>query len=140
MNKKETIDPEVEKELEEVTSEEELFGTYTNDGQNGEKINTVNDWLPDSDNWQGKTIVNNEEAHKLALVRALPKAFEEIEDMEPFIDEMITNLEMYKTSVNGVAREQQVSVIGRMFGSGEDSDGMRSALAGFIAGGEDNDD
>lgn len=134
------IDPRVEEEIEEVNAEEEIFGSYTNDGQAGEKINTVNNWLPDDDNWQGKTIVNEREARLFALARALPHAFPEIEEKKPFIDEMLTNLEMYKTSVKGVSREQQVSVIGSMFGSGEEDSSVRSALAGFIAGGEENDD
>lgn len=136
----EAIDPRVEEELEQITSEEEIFGSYHSDGEAGEKVETVNNWLPNDENWQGKTVVNEREARLFAVARALPHAFEEIEDMQPFIDEMLTNVEMYKTSVGGMAREQQVSVLGSMFGSSDDGEGVRSALAGFIAGGENDDD
>jgi len=46
---KEAIDPRVEEELEDINSEEEIFGSYHTDGQAGEKVNTVNDWLPNDE-------------------------------------------------------------------------------------------
>lgn len=139
MTDKEAIDPRVEEELEDINSEEEIFGSYHTDGQAGEKIETVNNWLPDKDNWQGKTVVNEQEARLFSVARSLPKAFPEIEEKEPFIDEMITNMEMYKTSANE-AREQQVSVLGSMFGSTGEEGSIGSAVRGFIAGNEENDD
>lgn len=133
-----TIDSDVKEELENVVSEEQIIGTYTSDAQNGQKEQVVSNWFPDSAEWQGKTVVNAREARVLSMARNLPKAFEEIEHMEPFIDELISDLEKYLTSVDGISREQQKSVLMALFGESQTDDAARNMVLGALAG--DTDD
>jgi len=133
------LDPDVKEELEETKSEEDIIGMYQTEGGDSEKVPVLKSWLPDSDEWQAKTVVNEREARLMAVARNLTEAYDEIEHMEPFIEGLITDLEMYKTSVDGMAREQQKSVLMAMFGRSSDAQESQSMVMSMLAGQQDDD-
>lgn len=135
------IDPEIEQEVEEALGDEDIIGRYMG-GSGEERIPLVSDWMPDGDEWQGKTIITKQEAIAHALAKNLSYAFPEVRPMHDFIESSVNDLEMLLTSVQGRAREQQMEVLRAMFGAGkadmeEASTMAMTALAG--AQQEDND-
>lgn len=139
------LDPRVEQELEKANTETDFMGSYVTDGDQSDKIPLVTDWLPDGDEWQGKTIVNDREARLFAIARALPYAYQEEfaemdGDMNGFITTLFHNLEQYLTSRDGVSREQQKEVLMAMFGGKPDQDQAQNFMRGvFAQAGEDDD-
>lgn len=134
-----TLDDEVKEELENVVSEDQLIGSYSSDGNGSEKVPVLQSWLPEGDDWQGKTVVNAKEARVLAMARNITTAFDEVEHMEPFINNLLTDLEQYLTSVDGLSREQQKQVLTAMFGKTPEKQEAQSMMLGALAG-KDNDD
>ncbi len=136
-----SLDEDVKEEIEQAGGEDQLIGGWTNSGGGGDKVPVLTEWIPEGHEWQGKTILNEQEARLLAIARNLPKAYPEIEDMQPFLEGLITDYEMYKTSVDGVSREQQKSVLMAMFGkSPGEEDGLGNMIVGAFGGGGDDDD
>lgn len=136
------IDPEVKEELEEIPGENPMLVEYAGngDGEN-DSISFADKWFPGGSEWQGKTDITADQAHALSLVRAMTEYYDELEDLEPFFESLITNYEQYLTSVEGKAREQQVSILRSMFGSGGDlEEAQRSALTAAFANPDDNED
>lgn len=134
------LDDDVKKEVKESGSEQDLLGSWVTDGSGGDKLPLIENWIPDGDQWQGKTVVNENEARLFAIARNLPKAYDEISHMQPFIDGLFTDLEMYKTSVDGLSREQQKSVFMAMFGATDDGSTAGNVLMNALAGQGDDDD
>lgn len=129
------LDPRVEKEVDKALSDEDIVGSYMKGGGNEERIPVVRSWLPDSEQWQGKTIITKDEAIAHARAKNLAKAFPEIKPLEEFLESTINDLEMLLTSVEGRSRDQQMEVIRGMFGAGKvDEEEARSRVMTAIAG------
>ena len=136
-----SLDPRVVAEASTAMSEEDIVGLYSSEGGSEERLPLVESWFPKEEQWQGKTIVNSYQAKALAVAKHLPEAFNEIEELEGFINEVINDYEMLLTSVEGTSREQQMNVLMSMFGkeSSEESK-ARSAVLSAIAGKEESDE
>jgi hypothetical protein len=139
------LDEDVKAEIEKASAESDLMGSWVTDEQGGDKLPLVEGWMPDNDEWQGKTVVNDREARLFALARALPYAyrdeFQEMDgDMNGFVTTLFRNLEMYLTSRDGVAREQQKSVLMAMFGGKPDDDAAQNFMKGMFAQAGEGDD
>ncbi len=134
------LDEDVKREIESAGGESDLMGAWVTDKQGGDKLPLVENWLPDSHEWQGKTHVNDREARLFAIARNLTHAYPEIRNMEPFISGLFRDLEMYLTSRDGLSREQQMRVLMSMFGGRIDDDETRGMLMGMLGAGGDDDD
>lgn len=136
------LDDDVKEEIESAGAESDLMGSWVTDKQGGDKIPLVENWVPDANEWQGKTVVNEQEAVLFALARNLPKMFDEISHMQPFIDGFFTDLEQYKTSVDGMSREQQMQVFAAMFGGRieDEEGGLRGFMRAVASADGENDD
>lgn len=133
------IDPDLREELEDLPAEDPFvteYGTSMGSGSaKEESINFADKWFPDWDQWQGKTRITPRQARALAAVRALPLMWEELEDLEPFLDQFVRDYEMYLTSIDGVAREQHADILRSMFGGeAEQEERRRDMIMGAIAG------
>lgn len=120
---------------------EQLLTEFNKGGQSNEdKTEFTKEWFPGSEEWQGKTDISYHQAKALALVRNLHLVFPEIDDLELFLNNTVTDYEMYLTSVDGLAREQQASILKSLFGgSTEESENTRNMLMTALAGKKDND-
>lgn len=120
------LDPDVVEELEDLPREDPFVTEYSarGEGSDEESISFAAKWFPDESDWQGKTSITQDQAHALAAVRNLSQAFEELEPLEGMLNDMVDDYEMYLTSVDGVAREQQVQVLMSMLGGGVDGESV----------------
>lgn len=140
------VDPAVVEELEDMNKEDPLITEYFTGGADSdtERVDFVETWFPDADEWQGKTDISYVQARNMALVRIIPLVFDEVEELKPMLDQLVDNYEKYLTSVDGVAREQQASILRSMFGGPGDMDdettGMvKAALTGSMGDRGDDD-
>lgn len=129
-----TLDPDLLESLENVKSEDPLITEYgtPGKGQDNEGIHFAKGWFPDSDQWQGKTNITEPQAKKLAAVRNLSKAFPQVAHMEDFLTSMVTDYEMYKTSVEGESRKEQMRVLKSIFGGTSEAEETTQSLVSTI--------
>lgn len=126
----EIVDPELVEALERIPKEDPLITEYGTAGKGGqqEAIDFVSQWFPQKDNWQGKTKINENQAKALALFRHLPELFDEIEDLQGFIEGFTNNYEQYLTSVDGESRIQHTEILKALFGKSTANDETESLL------------
>lgn len=137
-DEKPVLDPELVEELQNIPVEDNLLTEYGSPGSqsdDSQDISFAEKWFPDKDNWQGKTIIQPKQARALAAVRAMPEVWDELEDLEPFLDSMVTDYEQYLTSIEGISRNQQSKILQAMFGGETEKEERRrdmimSAFAG----------
>lgn len=133
-----SVDDDLVDELEETPLEDPFITEYGTDhtGEDGEDpIAFAGDWFPGADEWQAKTAITPHQAHALAVVRQLPDLYDELEELEPFLDNLVQDYEMYLTSVGGASREQHVSILRSIFGGdAEEMEETRNMLLGAFAG------
>lgn len=129
------IDPDVQEELENIPGEDPFLTEYASgNGDESDSINFISEWFPDSNEWQGKTEITPKQARALSLFRALPHAYDELSDMEPFIVNLLDNYEKYLTSIDGKAREQQAGILKALVGGeSEMTEDERSAMMSMFA-------
>lgn len=128
------LDPNVVEEMEE-SDKEDLFTEYHSKGSESpdqEKVQVFEDWLPDKDDWSGKTIIHPRQAQSLAAVRMLADFFDEVEEIEDNLKQMVNHYEEYLTSIDGTAREQQVKTMAAMFGRETELEESQSVLLGSL--------
>lgn len=131
------IDPDLKEELENVKTEDPLLTEYTSGGGgdgHGESIGFAGQWFPDESEWQGKTNITEGQAKALAMARHLPDVFEELEPLRGFLNDTLDDYEMYRTSIEGLAREQQMKILMSIFGGSPDQQSSAGdALASIFA-------
>lgn len=139
------LDPELKEELENKQVEDPMiteYGSGADSSDGNEDISFAESWFPSKDEWQGKTIITPDQARALAAARHLPQVFDELEDLEPFLEGFINDYEKYLTSIEGHAREQQADILTAMFGgeTAEESKRRDMILGAFAGDAVDNDD
>lgn len=135
-----TVDPDVKEELDNVMGEDPMLTAYATPGGDGEeKTEFAKSWFPDSDEWGGKTDVTFRQARAMAMVQNFPKIFDELEELDGFLEGFIQDYQKLLTSVGGVSREQQAGILRSLFGGpSEQEETARSAVMAALAG-ENND-
>lgn len=123
MSESPVIPEEVEKEIDEYISEEQLLGGYISGGSgDSEKLPLVENWFPSENEWHGKTVISPQQAQAVAVAKHLTTVFDEISEYEKFIDGVIDDYMKLLTSVEGVSREQQMQVLMALFGGSMDEE------------------
>lgn len=132
------IPDEVEKEIEESISEDSLIGGYlAGKGNENEKLPIVESWFPEAEEWHGKTRVTPRQAQAVAIAKHLPIIFDEIDEYDKFIENMIDDYLKLLTSVEGVSRDQQMQVLQSLFGGVSDEENeAKSFMKAAISAGE----
>ena len=101
-------------------------------------VEIIGEWLPEQDEYQAKTRIHPKQARALALVRAMPDMYPELESSHKLAS-VVTDYEKYLTSIGGQSRNEQVKVLQALAG-GEGEDAVGSALGGFLMKGLEDDD
>jgi len=96
-------------------------------------------YLPDSDEWAAKTILDLTDPHAVAALSQLDKMFPEVaggdDELQSMIDEFKQEFMKSRTSVGGKSREDARDIIVSMFGGKPDDnqsagDALVEALGG----------
>lgn len=136
------LDPDLLDELEKMPAESPFITEYTTGGRgrNDESLRFIEKWFPKEEDWQGKTNIQNHQAHALAVMRNIDKAFPEYKEIMPFIQGAIEDYEKYLTSIDGESRAQHVDILRTLFGGTEvDESESRSQLMQMFANRMDKD-
>lgn len=134
------MDENVENELKDKMSEEEVIGMFTSGGEGEDKMPLVESWMPEGEEWGGKTVFDETQPEMITLAENLPKAFPVIKPMQPLISDFIDKYEMRLTSIEGQARIQQMEVFKSMFGGNSGESGDSQSLFEIALNANDNDD
>jgi len=116
------INPELKQMLGEIPTEDPFLTEYGSQKENPDNPHTdlIDKWMPESDDWQGKTIITAQQARALAVGRQLPELIPELSDDEygvgHVLKDLIKDYEQYLTSIEGLSREQHVDVLQSVFG------------------------
>lgn len=113
-------------DTEEVTDEEEIAETlFRGGGPDREEM--ASDYIPEGDDWLAKTILDVNDPAAIAALSNLGTIYPEVDDLQPFVDDVLDNFLRGKTSVKGRSREEYKKILMSMFGSTDD-DGKSKAL------------
>lgn len=136
-----TVQEDLKEDLEDKESED-LFVEYGR-GKSSENHKTefIDKWFPSEKQLQGKTDIELHQARCLALIRHLDTHFHEIEELGEFLRNVISDYELYRTSVDGKSRKEQVQVMRAMFGADSSEETTENMMTTLLAGQMgDNDD
>lgn len=99
----------------------------------------VASYLPESDDWPAKTVLELHDPALLAALSEMGEMYPEVDDLQPIIDEVLEQFMKSKTSVAGASREEYKTIFQSMFGGSPDDDNAGDALARALAGDLDED-
>lgn len=135
MSQNPVIPDEVQEEIDESVTEENLIGGYLSEsGDNEEKLGIVENWFPGKDEWHGKTNISPKQARAVAIAKHLPTIFHEIEEYDEFLELMIDDYMKLLTSVEGVSRNEQMKVLQSLFsGVADEEQEAESFVRSMIA-------
>jgi hypothetical protein len=106
-------------------------------------VQVLDQWLPDGDEWPGKTdIVDREQSHARATIRKFPQFFPFLEDVgfdERFFQEYVELIDQYDTSVGGRARKDHVDVLSSNISeSRREDDGDKTVIGSLVSRGDES--
>lgn len=79
-------------------------------------------FLPESEQHQGKTILDLHDPGRVAILRQLTTLYPELSELDPVIDEFVSDFMQSRTSVSGKSRNEIRDILMSMYGSNPDSD------------------
>lgn len=129
-------------EIQDVSSEDSILTEYFTNPEAGdtEKLSHVDAFTPGADEWKGKTNIAAHQARLLALGRILCRAFPEVKEYEPLLEDAMTNYEMYLTSIDGMSRTEITSILKALFGgSGDPEEEASRWVQAFSAMGREDE-
>jgi hypothetical protein len=97
----------------------------------------ASDYLPESDQWAAKTVLDEHDPGAIAALRHFDVMFPEVEELQPLIDGVIDEHLPARTSVQGNSRDEYREIIMSMFG-GQGT--VEESKAWVAALGADEDD
>ena len=101
--------------------------------------NPIAQWLPDVYEYQGKSKLSSEQAHKLVALRAHLRRHEDLIDGADILDDMIVEYLATMPSVDGESREQHVSVLTKGLSDVKGDGGLAQYLATLNPRGDDDE-
>lgn len=140
------VDNAVLEEVEGVNDEiSELVGRFgKNGGSGGDELGLYEDWMPDSDEHEGKTHITPHQAHALAGMMNLPAAYDlldmHIEGLDGFLTQLAKDYMKLLPSIEGESRDQQMRVLMAKAGVHADEEQATRALWSRLASNTDNGD
>lgn len=88
----------------------------------------ASDYLPQSDDWLAKTLLDVNDPAAIAALRNLGEIYPEVDDLQPLVDGVLDEFLRGKTSVGGRSREEYRKILMSMYGKTDDDDGQSVAL------------
>lgn len=98
----------------------------------------ASNYLPESEEWIAKTVLDLNDPQAIAALSQFDTMFPEVEDLQPMIDDVLTDFMRGRTSVQGQSRKEYKQIIESMFG-GHPDDQPGAAVANLLAGDKDDD-
>jgi len=117
------------------SGESEVEAFTVDRGPNRDEM--VSSFLPESDDWDAKTILDLEDPSAVSALRQFDQLFPEVDDLQPVIDEFLEDFLKTRTSVAGTGRSEYVDILKSMYGS-NDENNAASALAEAFGAGDDD--
>lgn len=120
-------------------NEEEETGAqpvFPNRGPNKEGM--TSDYLPESDDWVAKTILDIGDPAAVAALSQIGTMYPEVDTLQTFVDETVEEFLKAQTSVGGLSRDEYKSMIEAMHGKNNDSSSGTNVI--LEAMGADDDD
>lgn len=90
------------------------------------KEEMASDYLPASEDWLAKTILDVNDPAAIAALANLGTIYPEIGDLQNFVDSVLDNFLRGKTSVHGRSREEYKKILMAQWGSTEEEGGSRA--------------
>lgn len=87
----------------------------------------ASDYLPESDDWLAKTLLDVNDPAAIAALSNLGEIYPEVDDLQPLVDGVLDEFLRGKTSVGGRSREEYRKILMSMYGKSDD-DGQSTAL------------
>lgn len=109
---------------------------FPEQGPNREKM--ASEYLPASDDWKAKTVLDLEDPAAVAALSQMGVMFPEVGDLQPLIDEFLDDFLKTQTSVGGASRDEYKSILVSMYGGNIDEDTARGAFVDALAAGDDD--
>ena len=81
------------------------------------------DYLPESDDWLAKTLLDVNDPAAIAALRSLGQIYPEVDDLQPLVDNVLDQFLRGKTSVGGRSREEYRKILMSMYGKSDDESG-----------------
>lgn len=116
-----------EESEEPADDEEDIAEAFFNSKGPGRE-EMANSFLPGSDDWLAKTILDVNDPAAIAALGALGTIYPEVDDLQPLVDQVLDEFLRGKTSVNGRSREEIRKILMSMYGKSDDDDGQSIAL------------
>lgn len=107
--------------------EEDIAETFFRGGGPGRE-EMASDYLPESDDWLAKTLLDTNDPAAIAALRNLGEIYPEVDDLQPLVDGVLDEFLRGKTSVGGRSREEYRKILMSMYGKSDDDDGKSIAL------------
>lgn len=87
---------------------------YPQSGPGPEEM--ANDYLPESDDWEAKTVLDTRDPGAVAALSQLGTIYPEVKDLQPMVDDATQHFFKSRTSVAGRSREEYAAILKSMFG------------------------
>jgi len=97
----------------------------------------TSDYLPGSDDWLAKTLLDINDPAAVAALSQLGEMYPEVEQLQPFVDETLTEFFKAQTSVGGMSREEYEDILRSMYGNNSDKSGTNVVMKALGADDED---
>lgn len=108
----------------EEQSEAEVF--FNTGGPEREEM--TGDYLPESDDWLAKTLLDVNDPAAIAALRNLGEIYPEVDDLQPLVDGVLDEFLRGKTSISGRSRDEYRKILMSMYGGTGDDDDVSSAV------------
>lgn len=125
-------DPETEEEY-------QLLSGAPGDETN--PIDLIANYLPGSDQWVAKTLLDGGDAKKLAALRVLPELIPEAQHHSPIIEEYLSEYMKAVTSEEGLSRQEYLRLLNSLAGGGKEVENDQTLLDKLLdpQGGDNNE-
>lgn len=117
---------------------EESVSTIPGGSSGPGKNEMVQQYLPDSDDYNEKTILDLEDPARIAVLRNISDLYPEVEELQEPIDGFLDEFLPAKVSVGGQGRSDFNSILRAMFGATDDDDNTGQVLANALGVNEED--
>ena len=103
-------------------NDHDVGATTTRPKRGPSRMDMVADYLPDKDQWEAKTNLDEGDPGRVAALNVLHIAYPEVDDMDILIEEMLQVFLPAKTSRSNKSRDEYKEIFRSLFGGrGDDS-------------------
>ena len=114
--------PQLVEKINEFGHEDMLVEFDGSQKQAGDKLQLVQEWFTDENDYRADTNVTPRQVYALTLMRNIDGMFPEtdLSETQSWVDQIADDFERYVVSIEGFARKQEENILRAMFGdSGE---------------------